>query len=793
VGSAWDSFVDWTANAIDNTWETIQVGLGNLIEAFKGTINVTLDVDILSRDKFIKGPLVRAWGPNDANGRRPKLVPRDVFVSIRQWGWGIVPTLNQTRLPDDGHVVIEAVENGEARGGNGLCFELENDDALMTSDWIPNEVCDFYGPNFDDFEHDTKNHLVTDQKDLFAFTQFVDGADYMRTVMEWEPKQLTVLIGWAATNMTKLVNDPGKAISANAKGDARAMTLCLDFPSVGSASLTTLGAGLGGFIGMTAASLWQKDLWWPDDADASTDSRGVATHEYGHFAMCNLLFDKASGFGGLGGPTALTGLMARVTEGADGEQRDDVAGVVTESWADTFAMQVTGGANYIHANGATSTGSSSAPYAMGFCTAPSCMEFNYRGAGDYLEGDGSPAYHDEIAKVLSTIHDAFDSSDGSRRLTAQPSNGDVWAWNASGTQLDFSPTGYLAIADEPVSLNGVAWQTWVEKWLSRGGDIDYRDYLGGLSDAMEAQSYSWCARCEVFAIHEAGAGNGNPQTYVTSSFSTLHGRWSSCLSGPISEYVGAPPEPYLNVDASCQACPPHQFADGGVCTSCAVDEVARGTNCMACPSGTVPDAASNECIGCATNEVSQNGACVPCGVGRFADHDANACAICPADATVDVSTLTRCGPVLVDTTSSVVTNDPCPNDFWLEVSHLEAAEPKGCGYLDLSAVPYATNTKPLCGQRDVTMSVYDPSFTELYSGTSSGVWNEVPPNGGDGPQIDLSSCIYFTDHHIDGANLADLGTVRARVEASQEAGAGGLRVSWPATITVGVGDAPPPH
>jgi hypothetical protein len=782
VGSAWDSFVDWTANAIDNTWETIQVGLGNIIDVLGGdAIDVTLDVEIHNRDKLFQGAMRRGWGPNASDGSRPKLVPKGVFVSIRQWGWGIVPILNQERLPANGHVVIEALEDGEARGGKGICLELENDDAMMTSDFIPNEVCDFEGPNFDDFEHDTRNFLITDQKDLHAMTQFTDGANYVRTVAGWEPKQIAVLIGWAATNMTKLVNDPGAAIAADRKGDSRAMCLCLDFPGVGSASLTAIGAALGGFVGMTAASVWQKDLWWPDDNDPSTDSRGVATHEYGHFAMCNLLFDKAAGETGLGGPTALTGLMARVSEGIDGEQRDDEAGVVTESWADTFAMQVAGGSNYVRPHNATNVSN----HAMGFCTQASCMEWNYQGTGDYTSGDDSDAYHDEIAKVESIIHDAFDSSDSSRRLTS-PSNGDMWAWNSNMTKLSFSPSGYLAVADEPAALSGVAWQSWVEKWLARGGSVDYDDYLGGLSDAMAAQGNNWCDRCEVFAVHESG--NGDPATYVTSSFATLYGRWSSCMSGPIRGYLGAPPETYLNVDASCVACAPHEFADGGVCTACAAGSVARGTTCLACDDGSVPDPTSNECVSCGPNEVSDNGVCVPCGFGKFADHTANACSICPADATLDVSTLLACGPAIPAT--SQLPNDPCPEQFWVEVTHLEAAAPKGCEYLTVSAEPANTRTEAQCERRSVSMAVFDGNLSSLVNMSAGGVWNEVISEETGELDLDLSTCSYPVSSTFPGADLAGLGTVRILATAEDDFGL--FSLPWPATIDIQVGDAPPP-
>lgn len=427
---------------------------------------------------------------------------------------------------------------------------------------------------------------------------------------------------------------------------------------------------------------------------------------------------------------------------------------------------------------------------MGFCTVPSCMEFNYRGTDDYRPRGNLDPYRDEIAKVESIIHDAFDTATNSQRLTTQPSNGDVWTWDASGTQLVFSPAGYLAIADEPATLSGVGWQTWVEKWLARGGEADYDDFLGGLSDAMASQNISWCSRCEVFAVHESGTGE--PTSYVTSDFTKLHARWSSCLSGPVAGYLGGPPEPYLNVDASCQACPPHAFADGGVCTPCATGEVARGISCMACPSGTVPHPASNECIGCGPNEISENGVCKPCSFGRFADSSNNVCAICPADATVDVSSLFTCGPVVVNTNTSSVSNDPCPNDFWLEVTHLEAAGPKGCGYLGLSAAPYLTETEELCNKRDVFMEVFDSNLTSRFIGGASGVWNEVPSSGGSGGiDLDLSTCTYDLEHTIPGANLASLGSVRVLASAKEDV-VFGLTRPHPATVGVQVGDKPGP-
>lgn len=103
---------------------------------------------------------------------------------------------------------------------------------------------------------------------------------------------------------------------------------------------------------------------------------------------------------------------------------------------------------------------------------------------------------------------------------------------------------------------------------------------------------------------------------------------------------------------------------------------------------------------------------------------------------------------------------------------------------------WSTGWQSLDGTHDVTMSVFDSNLASLFSGTSSGVWHEQERTGGT-LALDLSYCSYSLAHTVPGADLAGLGS--ARVLAQPREDFFGFRRPSPATITVQIGDDPPPE
>jgi hypothetical protein len=245
VTGGWDAAVDWAVNAIDDLWEQIQEGLQEFVGLFSKKVDLTFDFTMLNRDPNLApgSMMVKLWGNSFDNtplGLEPnfKLLPTDAMVRVRQWGWGFLPVMGEKPMAYYG-TTVEVLRDDDGRGDGALCVELDNDYAMLTSDFIPNEICDF-GLGLDDIPTEIVP-VLSDQRDLHALTQIVDGAKYAEQVIGYEPNKADVLIGWMPNELTGIINN----FPNIGGGNERAMTLCLDFPSVGGGAIPILAAGLG--------------------------------------------------------------------------------------------------------------------------------------------------------------------------------------------------------------------------------------------------------------------------------------------------------------------------------------------------------------------------------------------------------------------------------------------------------------------------------------------------------------------------------------------------------------------
>jgi hypothetical protein len=394
-----------------------------------------------------------------------------------------------------------------------------------------------------------------------------------------------------------------------------------------------------------------SDIILPTLGSRALDSRLVPTHEYGHYALCSMLWQE----GRIDAIQALSRLTINYITGGT-KAPDNVERILFESFADFFVAQVGGGVNYIVPPGARQI-------AAGAICRPT------DGAGnptDGLEGNFSrdcaatdtpeQCFYQRIRWALSLMHDAFDGHD---HPTPVPGDADLWEDGPAGHLVHSTSrfgdscgkTGIGAgrnenLCDERVALGGDRMRAWVNAWQARGHTLSYDNFFGGLADAAAGAGVDWCRRCELFASHSAGF-EGLPRYSTPMARRPARDYWDRCTEPDqdISRWLGPAPEPSLNLDAAtCQPCPAGHVSPAGQCLACGPNEVVRNNACEACIPGSTAIAGTNQCacgpwqrqaddgincIHCGPNEIATDPrTCTACNAGSMRVANENRCA-CP--------------------------------------------------------------------------------------------------------------------------------------------------------------------
>lgn len=656
-----DDIVEAVGDLVEGVVDGVTSAIGAVDRAIAGTVRIRLDFTTLNRDPaFLASslPMQRAWGP----GRGKKLVPHGMEVELIA-RTGPLPESFWGKIGLDGTLDIKVAKNSKVRG-SGMCVHLENDAAMLSRGVTEREMCNFEGLRgvFNGFQSDIPRHEFTISTRYFNYmAQLTDGFDYTNDVMKRRPRQAEVLIGsWAN-------------IIGGANGN-RAFVGCLNFADVGltATSFVTLlataagaiiggiagppGAAVGGAIGaglsalatLVAGPVILKDIFLP--TGDTNWSRGIVTHEYGHFVMCD-------GYNQSGNLVGLYG--DRLSEGFAENGTEETA-IVMEAFADLFASQVVGGTNYVR----TGSGATISLGNMSYCVFPGCLELNFRGLNEAPVHATRPLYNDRLRRLMTTYYDAFDLPYFAG--PASPHNADLWlSAPAPGTigrigpppqgPMTLSMLGFMQDGDDAVSLPGTAMQSWLRRGNHRivGAQAD-------LANTMYENGVSWCSACVLFGQHDPG-------TASTPLFRPL---WEACTQGELRQIVGPPPEPFLNLDANtCKPCPASHFSNNGTCTAC-LDPMAVvvENQCRICPPGSAPSL--NQCFLCGENQVSNNGRCANCALGGKANRATNTCESCPASVVIDYATrfAPQCDIVQFE---NIASSDPaCP--FVIELRNVDA-------------------------------------------------------------------------------------------------------------------------
>jgi hypothetical protein len=693
ISSVTKSVVRTVAGLTHEVPEAVESGIGWIDRELQGSVDLTVHLDLRNTDAAFGGPIgdvagdpttdrstkmLRTWG---AQAGAP-LPLSGVTVAARQktlqiGGFGI--TTRFTGTTDAGGTARMSVTKGKA---TGICLDLENDAATVNDYFTRMEICSFekgdttatgQATTARSYTSDTTLDVELQNKYLNLLAQLTDGRAYLNDVAHYAAHKASVLAGPMAN-----------ALSPLTKG--RAVTPCLGLPD---GALDLVDSGLikaaslipppvGGALAVALAAfqaMYEVDMWIPDDGENLT-SRGVASHEYGHFAMCSMLVDEDK--------TKMieipSMLIQRIIEGSYMDVGDETTRVM-EAWADFFAGQTAGGYNYF----SLENGAADPQGIMGYCDGSrdataggACWDWNYvedttarTDPSAPLEDIGTPL---QMRRVATTLFDAFD---GHPRGGDDPGQGDFWQLDPATHLFTVAGAHRGDAHDESIALPGAAMRTLMHNWTHATGPLEWQvteqQLFGALNRTIRdtpkdpsrpLDTYSWCDACALFAQHAsktctlAFESTSNGECVSADGPSSPAGMpWSqliaACAQAPTSDIIGAPPSPTDPTSActfagcpartiltappgdpmaACAACGAHQISvDGRTCLDCDDAQIIagpEGNTCVTCPALQIPNAQKTACVPCGDRQIAVGTTCVACPAATIASPDGS-CESCP--------------------------------------------------------------------------------------------------------------------------------------------------------------------
>ena len=464
---------------IEDLVDEFRAFFGELDRAAAGSADITVAVRPLNTDgAFGEGtPIVRAWG-----------VPTD---EDRPW----IPTLGETlwfrNITVQSHKGASLFRGNTGRDGlasftvakgeQNLCAELANPAAEVTNFLTALVLCNFNDPARPDLNLDIQadDSILMDVQDYRTnfFAQAQDSYDYMTWVVGRSPRQARIITGFFADIIGE-INGGLAFVACLGNG--------LDLPSVVLGSTPILNNLLP----------LDVDIIMPFDQGQSARSRGVLTHEYGHFALCDVMHQTNA--------VKYAEQWSNVTVNIfGGPGPDNEIVYINEAFADFFALQVLGGTNYPTLNNAElQTG-------LGYCPvtpearAQDCAEDNVGGPTQGLTVTGTQNYN--IARAVTLLHDAFDGAADTTGLY-QTNTGAAFEFDGATSMFLPPVRGQTNVQDEAVALPGRAYLDFVRNLFDHASTLDERNFHNALARTALQYGHTEQEVCDMFNLHAGVSG-----------------------------------------------------------------------------------------------------------------------------------------------------------------------------------------------------------------------------------------------------------------------------------------------
>jgi hypothetical protein len=434
---------------VDGVIEGVRAAIGRVMRLVKDELQLVLDFRVLNTDPVFgtAEPMRSGW-----SGEELKLT--GVRIEVRQ---GLGAFFGETDA--NGRVTLMVAKNSDTK----VCIQLENDTAELTEYLIEKTIC---VADLGKFTAAASRTVDVSHPYVNALVGMTDADRYLTEMAG----------GFDMPKLSVLVGEQADGLAAAGRSFAPCMGHMPSVIGLGADLLGLLGSLVNpAFLATTTAIefFYSVDIVLRTEDD---DSRGVPVHEYGHAVMCEMLSRQ--------GPDAFQIAWTDIIFATRDQSAGSEASYLNEAWADFIAEQVVGGSNYF------APGGDSVPSLhMNYCEAgESCYDSNF---------SGSSTFEDQVARVVSTLHDAFDG----HAQGAGPNDGSHWTGPATG------PLAHVGAADsdrgdEAVALSGARFETLFEHWDDRGTLMREDNFLGGLADLMAAEGVAESDICALFELHD---------------------------------------------------------------------------------------------------------------------------------------------------------------------------------------------------------------------------------------------------------------------------------------------------
>jgi len=526
-----------------------------------GDPTVTLVTDLRATDPLFGGvqpgvplapdpslPMVRPWGADAGSAVELQGLPVSVVLDLGNTVFGSNTETLSAYTDATGVAPITNVTSGVPFD---LQITMSGPGAIL---WVMTYV------DFGQYTTASDTTIRLEIQDGFfnVLAQANEANLYANTILQVQTK-------WAWINIAGGLSDIVTALQGSYTSEPLMFSPCFGLGGLGNGE-DLVSQFIDGMVSNSVAAYYLKntkvsgehsDIFVPGgDSTDMIMSRGVLSHEYGHFILCSILYNEFRLH-----DAYLQMIMERInnvdpTTNLPPATAD--AAWINEAIADFFAAQLAGGTNYFALPGSTNGTRGPMNYCCtavgcGYCMETNCTEQNAQfSAADPCEND--VVFLDQVAFTATLLYDIFDPTP-----VPEYYSGRAWQKNPNSTYLVYDQQSYLIsdanLYDEKLTYDASSTGSIIGMALTTT-PVTESSFLQGLTGALG--HYNWCDICRLFAIHEGplytqadSALNAYCETQVTSGQWTWMSEWPDPTNPSSCNYDNCLPGQTETVNAPC--------------------------------------------------------------------------------------------------------------------------------------------------------------------------------------------------------------------------------------------------